>query len=1085
MAKKSLMADNLDYQPKSNEPEKMGMAGKLAAAFAQSRLTPVIAVASILMGIMATLITPKEEEPQISVPMIDVMIPAPGSEPREVERKITEVVERSVWGLEGVEYVYSTSMPHFAMITVRFKVGDNMETSLVKVHHKIMEIRHLMPKNAMDPEVKAFSIDDVPFLALSFHSNQRNDYELRTLIAPLARELSSTPDLSRVEMMGGLRKAIRIIVDPTKASGRGVSTADVARALQMSDAFAPGGKNWSETAVYDVELGGRLNTLKDIENIAVGQRGGTVVRIKDIAYVIDGPEERTRISYLSHKKEDGTIESSQAVTVAFAKRKGTNVVTLASDLLARAETFTTTLPPDVKMEIIRNYGDTARGKFIELIEHLLIAVISVGALIALMMGLRSAAVVSIAIPVTLALALSVYYFLGYTLNRVTLFALIFSIGILVDDAIVVVENVERHMRIHRNKNFVRLVIDAVAEVGNPTILATFTVIAAVMPMAFVRGLMGPYMKPIPVGASVAMIFSLFVAFIVTPWASVKLLAGAQHHDHDEDAEPTGMLAKPKKLLNKLIYRIPTQMTQDIIDSRKRFFMFVGALVASLVISMGFFAVKLVRVKMLPFDNKNEFQVLLDYPTTTPLATNAELSKELASQLLKDPDVLTVQSYSGEAAPYSFLGMVKHTFMRRMDYMTDLQVVLKDKGDRSRSSHQIITELRPVIAEFSKKHNVISKVLEIPPGPPVMATMVAEIYGPTEEARVKAAADVRRVIEQYPDFVDIDVSYRPGRERLVYQFDPVQGGVLGVPSAHAVGTGYFVFNEASLFTIGDVKSPEDVPIMLSVSQNVRSGANPLKGQKVMSFESGTVDVDRLFKNAELRASQPLFRKNLKPVVYVFSELTGDEEAPVYGILKVQDEIPYQIQTAEVPWDTREPIVKWDGEWFITYEVFRDLGAAFAAVLVLIYIFVLGWFRSYTVPLLIMAPIPISLLGIIPGHWLTGTYFTATSMIGFIAGAGIIVRNSIILVDFIEQRLSEGADVKWACIEAGVVRYRPMILTAAAVIVGTAVILFDPIFSGLAVSLMFGSAVSTILSRVFVPAMYYWFIGDSRVEELQAD
>ncbi len=1083
MAKRSLMADNLDYPPSSNESEKKGLAGKLAAAFAQSRLTPVIAVASILMGIMATLITPKEEEPQISVPMIDVMIPAPGFEPKEVERKITEVVERAVWGLEGVEYVYSTSMPHFSMITVRFKVGDNMETSLVKVHHKVMEIRHMLPKHALDPEVKAFSIDDVPFLALSFHSSQRDDYELRTLIAPLARELSSTPDLSRVDMMGGLRRAIRVIVDPKRASARGVSTADVARALQLSDAYAPGGKNWSDTAVYDVELGGRLNTAKDIENIAVGQRGGMVVRIRDVAYVVEGPEERTRISYLSRKNEEGAIETSQAVTIAFAKRKGTNVVTLANDLLNRAETFRASLPEDVQMEIIRNYGDTARDKFIELIEHLLIAVISVGALIALMMGLRSAAVVTIAIPVTLALALAVYYFLGYTLNRVTLFALIFSIGILVDDAIVVVENIERHIRIHRNKNFVKLVVDAVAEVGNPTILATFTVIAAVMPMAFVRGLMGPYMKPIPVGASVAMLFSLFVAFIVTPWASVKLLAGMKHHDEDEEVEPTGLFAKPRKLLNKLIYRIPTQLTQDIVDDRKRFFVFTGVLVATLVVSMGFFAVKLVRVKMLPFDNKNEFQVLLDYPTTTPLEKNAELSKELAAALLEDPDVLTVQTFSGEAAPYSFLGMVKHTFMRRADYMTDLQVVLKDKSERSRSSHQIITELRPTIAEFAKRHGVVSKVLEIPPGPPVMATMVAEIYGPTEEDRIKAAAEVRRIIEQYPDFVDIDVSYRPGRERMVYQFDPFQGGLLGVPSSHAVGTGYYIFNDVSLFTIGDVKSPEDVPVMLSVTQDVRSGKAPLKGQKVMSFESGTVDVDRLFRSPEMRSSQPLFRKNLKPVVYVFSELTGAEEAPVYGILKVQDQIPYKIQTAEVPWDTREPIVKWDGEWFITYEVFRDLGAAFAAVLVLIYIFVLGWFRSYTVPLLIMAPIPISLIGIIPGHWITGTYFTATSMIGFIAGAGIIVRNSIILVDFIEQRLSEGAEVKWACIQAGLVRYRPMILTAAAVIVGTAVILFDPIFSGLAVSLMFGSAVSTILSRVFVPAMYYWFIGEKRIHELQ--
>lgn len=1062
-----------------------GIAGKMAKAFATSRLTPVIAIASILLGIAATIITPKEEEPQISVPMIDVLVPAPGLEPTEVERKITEIVERSIWGLEGVEYIYSTSMPHFSMITVRFQVGDNMEASLVKVHHKVMEVRQHLPKSAMPPEVKAYSIDDVPFLALSFHSSQRDDADLRQLIAPLARELSSTPDLSRVEMMGGLRHAIRIIVDPNKAAGRGVSTAEVARAIELSDASAPGGKNWSSTSVYDVELSGRLNTVHDIENIAVGQRGGTVVRIKDVAHVIEGPEERSRISYLIKKSDTGELINDTAVTVAFAKRKGTNVVTLSESLLEHAEIFAAQLPADVKMEIIRNYGDTARDKFAELIEHLLIAVISVGALIALMMGIRSASVVTIAIPVTLALALAVYYFLGYTLNRVTLFALIFSIGILVDDAIVVVENIERHMHLHRRKDFVKLVVDAVAEVGNPTILATFTVIAAVMPMAFVHGLMGPYMKPIPVGASVAMIFSLFVAFIVTPWASIKLLEPIRHIEHKEDQNATGLLATPKKLINRILYRIPTQLTQDIVDSKSKFLIFTGSLILALLVSFSFFAVKLVKVKMLPFDNKNEFQVLLDFPTSTPLNQSSKLAVELANSLLEDKDVVMVQTYTGESGPYSFLGMVRHTFMRRSDSMTDLQVVLKDKSIRSRSSHEIISQLRTKITDFSNKNSVISKVLEIPPGPPVMATLVAEVYGPNQQERIKAADTVRDIIQQYPDFVDVDVSYRPGRGRLVYQFDSSKGGVMGVPSSHAIGTGYFVFNEAELLTLGDVSYPEEVPVMLSVKQSTRSGPTPLKGQSVMSFESGTVEIDQLFQPAKVKESQSLFRKNLKPVVYVFSEMTGEEEAPVYGIQKVQPQIPYKLQTAEVPWDTREPVVKWDGEWFITYEVFRDLGAAFAAVLVLIYIFVLGWFRSYTVPLLIMAPIPISLLGIIPGHWLTGTYFTATSMIGFIAGAGIIVRNSIILVDFIEQRLKEGADVKWACIQAGLVRYRPMILTASAVIVGTAVILFDPIFSGLAVSLMFGSAVSTVLSRVFVPAMYYWFIGNSRANELQAE
>ncbi len=701
-----------------------GFAGKLAEQFINSRLTPVIAIVSILLGLMSVYLTPKEEEPQISVPMIDIQIFAPGFEAKEVERKVTEKVERAVWGLDGVEYVYSATKAHGSIITVRFKVGEPTEPSLVKVHHKLMEIRQDLPSNVLPPKISSFTIDDVPFLTLSFSSSERDDYDLRKKIAPLARELSSTPDLSRVELLGGRRESIRIILDPVKASNQGVSVLDVANTLKMSDAYFPMGKTYSKEKEFQVEVGGRLPSSEEVGNLAIGQRGGSIVRLKDIAKIQLAAEERNRLSIL-YDKDNGT-EPKNAVSIVFAKRKGTNVVVLAKDLMERAETFTKDLPADIKMSIVRNYGTTAEEKSFELIEHLLIATISVTVLIALVMGLRSAIVVSIAIPVTLALTLAIYYFMGYTLNRVTLFALIFSIGILVDDAIVVVENVERHLHLDPESGILKATINAVSEVGNPTILATFTVIAAILPMAFVQGLMGPYMKPIPVGASLAMILSLFVAFIVTPWASVRLLKQTVTHHSEETPK--------ESFLDKLYI----SFSEMLLGTKKAAFLFGIISIILLLSSFSFIYFKWVKVKMLPFDNKNEFQITIDYPPDTPLEKSVEWSKELSAKLLQEKEVKKIQIYAGESAPFSFSGMVKHTFLRKEDYMNDLQILLSDKGKRKESSHKIIERLRPIIQEFGKEKNAITKVLEIPPGPPVMATMVAEVYGPTEEIRRQVA-----------------------------------------------------------------------------------------------------------------------------------------------------------------------------------------------------------------------------------------------------------------------------------------------------------------------------------------------------------
>lgn len=926
------------------EEIRAGFAGKLAETFLHSRLTPVIAIASLVLGLFAVYLTPKEEEPQISVPMIDIQVPSPGFSPEETERKVTEPVERAVWGLEGVEYIYSTSKWHGSYITVRFKVGEPIEPSLVKIHHKLMEAKTVLPKNTLPPIVKSYSIDDVPFLALSFSSESLNDYELRQKVGPLARELSSTPDLASVQMLGGLKKTVRVKVDPSLLSQFGVTAIEVAESLKQNDALIPAGKNWSSESVVDMEVGGVLRNISDVKRLPVAQRGGRVVRIQDLAQVEEGPEERTRSSVLYDKSLGETKRN--AVTIVFAKRKGTNVVNLSKDLIERAELFQKDLPKEISLSIIRDYGSTAEDKSHELIEHLLIATISVTILIALWMGWRSALVVAIAIPVTLALTLAIYYFLGYTLNRVTLFALIFSIGILVDDAIVVVENIERHLEENPKLGIIRATLIAVSEVGNPTILATFTVIAAILPMAFVRGLMGPYMKPIPVGASLAMILSLIVAFVITPWASVRLLKESHTHSEKEVGHKVSKLDQ-----------LYIKFTNWLLGTKKNASLFGAITIGLLLVSMAFVAFKWVKVKMLPFDNKEEFQVLIDYEPKTTLTQSMSQSEGLAKTLLQNPNVEKIQIFGGEAAPFSFSGMVKHSFLRNLDSMNDLQIILKNKNDRKDSSHEIIESLRGEIKAFGEKNNAVTKVLEIPPGPPVMATMVAEVYGPNVAERKKVTEEIYNIFKEEPSVVDLDTSLRNGRPKMVYPIDFDKSGLYGIKTSALAYTGSLLFSESPLVSLATAKEPEEVSINLSMKQNVRSSKTPFQNQNIMSMESGVVSSERVLGNPYLEEDRALFRKNLKPVNYVMSELSGEEEAPVYGMLKLAPKIHYETQTADVPWNTTKPVIKWDGEWFITYEVFRDLGGAFAVVILLIYVLVLGWFKSYTVPLIIMAPIPI--------------------------------------------------------------------------------------------------------------------------------
>ncbi|MEQ1664399.1 MAG: efflux RND transporter permease subunit, partial [Bdellovibrionales bacterium] len=992
--------------PKNN---KFDFAGMLAKIFSQSKLTPVIAIVSIFLGVIAVIFTPKEEEPQISVPMIDISTQAPGFTAHEIERKVTEPIERAMWGLEGVEYIYSTSQPSGSLVTIRFKVGEDMETSLVKIHHKLLGIRSELPVQTLPSDVKSFSIYDVPFLVLTFSSSALTDYELRTQVAPLARQLSSTPDLGRITLLGGQKRAIRVIADGTRMKNHGVSLLSIANALKQNDSLSPAGKNTGSDEIFDIEAGGRLKSALDVESIAIGQRAGGVVHIKDVAKVIDGPEELTHSSVIV--SQSNSLKSEKAVSIVFAKRKGTNAVSLSKELLERVKEFQKKLNPDIHMTVVRDYGATAGEKSNELIEHLILATLSVSILIALVMGFRAALVVAIAIPVTLALTLAIYYFLGYTLNRVTLFALIFSIGILVDDAIVVVENMERHLHDAKNKtkDIYKLTLDAVKEIGNPTILATFTVIAAILPMAFVRGLMGPYMKPIPVGASFAMILSLLVAFIITPWAAIRILNKKSHHPEASSADKNNHDASHSKV-SKLDQIYKKTMTK-LLKNTKASLMFGAVTMTLFAISCALVYFKLVKVKMLPFDNKQEFQVLIDYPAQTPLSKSLELSKALAISIgQQEPDVKDVQIFAGEAAPFSFSGMVKHTFLRNADYQNDFQIVLKEKSERKKSSHQIIEELRPLILKFALENQAISKVLEIPPGPPVLSTVVAEVYGPDEESRTQVTKEIQKIFNEEPSVVDLDTSLRPGRSRLQYLYNQQKGGLLGTQASEAMQLGRLLFSETPMTTISDVSSAEEVSVDLSVDRETTLSKNPFQKLTMPSMVAGSVSSDQVLDISPSLETNYLFRKNLMPVSYVMSELSGAEEAPVYGILKLAKKIKYPLQTAEAPRNTINPSVKWDGEWFITYEVFRDMGGAFAVVMVLIYILVLGWFKSFKIPLVIMAPIPISLIGILPGHFLMGSYFTATSMIGFIAGAGIIVRNSIILVDFIEHQMEHGLNVK---------------------------------------------------------------------------
>jgi multidrug efflux pump subunit AcrB len=838
-----------------------------------------------------------------------------------------------------------------------------------------------------------------------------------------------------------------------------------------------------------VEAGPLFESAEDVGRVVVGVRNGRPVYVSDVARVVDGPDEPVDAVFFAAGAASSTAEHPAgreypAVTLALAKRPGANATVLADQVLAKVDVLRSRLlPADVHVDVTRDYGQTAEEKSNELVQHLLIATLSVVALISLAMGWRSGLVVGIAVPVTLALTLFIYFLAGYTLNRVTLFALIFSIGILVDDAIVVVENIERHHREKKGQSFFATAVEAVDEVGNPTILATFTVIAAILPMAFVRGLMGPYMRPIPTGASAAMLFSLAVAFIVSPWAASRIFRHRVEEHGAEESREGWSTRLYRRVMGALVGRASV-----------RWGFFTGV-VAILLAAMGMVWVGLVKVKMLPFDNKSEFQVLIDHDAGTPLEVTLETARQMNRYLATSvPEVRDTQLYAGTAAPYNFNGLVRHYFLRRAPSGADLQVNLVGKGQRDAQSHDIAKRVRPALVEIARKRGARVKVIEIPPGPPVLDTLVAEAYGPSAGAREELARTLRGFFETTEGVVDVDDSLEAERTRVEVTLDREKAGLKGIPAEGAVDAiaGPGAGRDVSRLDVPASREPVLVRVRLSAAD--RADIERRLSLRVDSPLGAAVSLSDLTRIARTPEPQPIVHKDLKPVVYVFGDLAGSRESPVYALAALNRKIDglelpggarVERYAIVAPTTSDRKAMKWDGEWQITYEVFRDLGIAFAVVLVLIAILVIGWFQSFTVPLAILLPIPLSLIGILPGHWAFGAFFTATSMIGFIAGAGIIVRNSIILVDFIELKLRQGMALEEAVVEAGTVRFRPMLLTAAAVVVGSFVILFDPIFQGLALSLMMGEVAATFLSRIAVPVVYYLIARRGRAEELRAE
>ncbi len=1076
------------------DPKKYGFAGRMASLFIDSKLTPIIVAASLLLGLFAILVLPREEEPQIKVPMIDVMVAMPGASAREVESRVSRPMGKLLWEIPGVEYLYSTAMPGADLTIVRFKVGEDLEKSLVKLNQKLQTNFDRIPLGVSFPLVKPRTIDNVPILALTFHSVRYDHYTLRRIAAQVDDAVKTIPQVAETTLIGGNCRQIRVQLDPQRLTSRNLSAAYLVPMLQQANAQAYTGAQSVANQEMLLQTGTFFRDADDVGAVVVGVAEGRPIYLRDVATIADAPEESSNY-VLFGRGGTAAGDEDAAVTLSLAKRPGANAINVVSAVLAKVDALKGTLiPADIQVSVTRNYGATASEKSNELLLHMGLAVFGVAVLILLFLGWRESLVVMLAIPVTLGLTLFVIYIYGYTLNRITLFALIFSIGILVDDAIVVVENIVRHMGLPscRRKRLLQIAVEAVDEVGNPTILATWAVIAAVLPMAFVSGMMGPYMRPIPIGSSAAMLFSLMVAFVVTPWAALKVLRG--HARHAElaaefvDAPLTDEEeAASEGVADTFFTRRYSRVMRPLLTHRSWRWAFLAGVAGLTVGSMGLVGIGAVKVKMLPFDNKSEFQVILNMPRGSTLEQTTAVIREMAAAVRTEPEVRDYEVYAGTASPFNFNGLVRHYFLRRSSDVADLQVNLLPKDERSAQSHDIARRVRPRLAAIAAKFDAAVAVAEVPPGPPVLQTLVAEIYGPNEEARLKLATKVREIYRSTPGVVDIDWYVEREQPKTVFRVDKAKAALHGITEAAIARTVQMAVQGYPVTLLHAPAEREDVDVVLELPRALRARPEDLLALPIRSElnpQAPLVPLRELVTVERTVGERNIYHKNLQNVIYVTGDVAGAIESPVYAILKMNHalaqldgrdfggtEPKLGIYNASMPFSTAEPAMKWDGEWQVTIEVFRDLGLAFGAVLILIYMLMVGWFKNYSTPLVVMTVIPFSLVGVLPAHWALGAFLTATSMIGFMAGAGIVVRNSIILVDFIELRLSHGLSLRNACVESGAVRFRPMMLTAFAVIVGGLVILADPIFQGLAISLLFGAIASLLISPLAVPLIYY--------------
>ncbi|WP_026710409.1 efflux RND transporter permease subunit [Flavobacterium filum] len=1051
-----------------------GISGKIANFFINSKLTILLMVALMIIGTYSSFLIPREEEPQINVPMADVMVMYPGASPSEIESRVVKPLEKVIGNIKGVEHIHSMAMNGYSMMVVQFYVGENSEDSYVKLYDELMKHRHIFPEGVMQPIVKTRSIDDVPMLGLTLWSEKYDDFEIRQLAEEVTSEIEKVKDVAITKEIGGRTRELKVVLDKDKMAENGVDALSIMQMIQANNGSSQSGAFVQNDTEYLVTTGKFLATSEDVENLVVGVNNNLPVYLKQVASIHDGPQ--TPKNYVSFgygkANEKYTTYNSEypAVTISIAKVKGADAMKIAEKILDKVEALKKTLiPDDVHVEVTRNYGETASHKVGELLLHLGVAIIAVTVLVMLAMGWRGGLVVFFSVPLTFALTLFSYYLLGYTLNRITLFALVFVVGIVVDDSIIIAENMHRHFKMKRLP-FKQAAIYAINEVGNPTILATFTVIAAILPMAFVSGMMGPYMSPMPIGASIAMLLSLFVALTVTPYLGYHLLHEKEEQEQKEE----------QGFETSWIYKIYKKVEQPLLDnSKKRNAMFLVTIVL-LVGSVVMFFTKSVAVKMLPFDNKNEFQVVIDMPEGTTLERTAAVTKEISQYLSTVPEVVDYQNYIGASAPITFNGLVRHYDMRGGSNMADIQVNLLHKEDRDLQSHDLAKLVRPEVQKIAKKYGANVKIVEVPPGPPVLSTLVAEVYGPDYQEQIKVANQVKSILENTSDVVDTDWMVEAPQVEYKFEIDREKAMLNGIAPQQVVGNLTYLLREMPVSHLYDERSNNPVGITLSLNDADKTSIEDLQNVKIKGSRGNVVPVSDLVKVTTDTLQNTIYRKDQKRVVYVLADMAGALESPVYAILGMNEKLEkmqlpkgYKVNELymEQPTDENDFTVKWDGEWQITLEVFRDLGAAFLVVIIIIYMLIVGWFQNFKTPIVMMVAIPLSLVGIVLGHWLLGAFFTATSFIGMIALAGVMVRNSVLLIDFIEIRLNDGIEIKQAIIEAGAVRTTPILLTTGAVVIGASIILFDPIFQGLAISLVAGAIVSTLLTLIVVPLIYF--------------